>query len=265
MEDLVENSEGVVTKVDEVYFIHKDLTLSDDDKITITENITIKFHESVQFIINGNNATLLINPDKEVVFTAHDTNAKYGVIEIREASVVFINNALFEYGSGIKVIDSDFKITNSTIQKMDYTSSTYGAISCSYGRVYIENCKFLNNVRSGINSSANARTTLTILNNYFYNNVTENSNRPQINIGPCLEGDTTRIIGNTIIGNKNDKAGGLGCVTLWLYSHYLIEGNTIKDNRYGITIAGSNMRATIRDNIIADNNLETNPDNGGSV
>ncbi|MDR0206100.1 MAG: hypothetical protein LBI45_02430, partial [Bacteroidales bacterium] len=44
----------------------------------------------------------------------------------------------------------------------------------------------------------------------------------------------------------------------------LIEGNYIKDNRYGITFTGGNINGTIKGNTLIDNNVETNPNNGGS-
>lgn len=264
-DDLVEHSEGVVTLDDGSYVIHKNLTISATDLIIVVSDITVKLEEDVQIIVNGGYAGLLIHAPKQVVFTALDKDKKYGVIDIQEGSIVSLNGVLLEYGKGIKVIESSFKISNSTIQEMDYTSNTSGAISGTRGKIHVENCRFINNQRAALSSGANMGTTFTILNSYFYNNTTENSNRPQINIGPCQEYDTTYIIGNTVIGTDKDKVGGIGCSSLLgVESCYVVEGNTVKNNRYGITITGNNVSGLIKNNQVIDNNLETNPNVGGS-
>ena len=44
----------------------------------------------------------------------------------------------------------------------------------------------------------------------------------------------------------------------------VIRDNTVENNRYGYTQQGTNIYALIEDNIFRNNNLETNPMNGGS-
>src|SRR5690606_29188255 len=44
----------------------------------------------------------------------------------------------------------------------------------------------------------------------------------------------------------------------------LIEGNVIRDNRYGVTVVGPNSFAAIRNNVIEDNDTQGDPMLGGS-
>jgi hypothetical protein len=48
------------------------------------------------------------------------------------------------------------------------------------------------------------------------------------------------------------------------FTSAVIRDNTVENNRYGYTQQGSNIYAIIEDNIFRNNNLETNPMNGGS-
>ena len=97
-------------------------------------------------------------------------------------------------------------------------------------------------------------------------NNTSNSNRPQINMGTTMATDTLKIINNIIIGDAAlTNVGGIG-VSNFTGGNILaiIDGNTITGNRYGITVAGSNAFAYVRNNIIEDNNTDGNPATGGS-
>jgi len=106
---------------------------------------------------------------------------------------------------------------------------------------------------------------LTFENNFLEGNNQENSNRPQINMGPS--GNSPTIIkGNTIIGDRDlTRVGGISVSSLLGVSNEaIIENNTIRDNRYGITISGGNSKGKIIGNIIENNNTEPIPANGGS-
>ncbi|MEG0529388.1 MAG: T9SS type A sorting domain-containing protein, partial [Bacilli bacterium] len=74
------------------------------------------------------------------------------------------------------------------------------------------------------------------------------------------------IKNNTIIGNRaNTRVGGISVSSLLsVISFAQIENNTIKDNRYGITITGVTAGGNIIGNTIENNNTENVPNTGGS-
>jgi hypothetical protein len=114
-------------------------------------------------------------------------------------------------------------------------------------------------------SGSNVGTKAINRNNYMFGNTTENSNRPQINMGPAGEGDTTYIIGNTVIGNGYVQAGGIAYSSLLAVpGSVVIDSNIVDKNRYGITLTGSPITGAIRYNTITDNNIQNNPNLGGS-
>jgi len=263
--DLVTYSSGAVTQAGNVFTVHQTITVSAGDTLAVSSDITVKLTPDKQLIINGSGATFLIDAPNQAVFTVSESGAYYDVIEVAGGSVVHWNNALFEYGKGIRVIESDFVIKNSIVQNMEWTNNTSGAISGTSGAIIIENCQFLNNQRSAVSSGANMGTTFVILNSYFYNNTLDNSNRPQINIGPCQAGETTKIIGNKVIGVDKTMVGGIGCSSLLgIATAYIVDNNEIRNNRYGVTFTGNGISGWIRGNQIIDNDLEVNPMNGGS-
>ena len=92
-----------------------------------------------------------------------------------------------------------------------------------------------------------------------------NSNQPQINLGPGTSGRDIIIEGNTIDG-CSPMSGGIAIANLMNIGSTtaVIRDNTVENNRYGYTQQGTNIYAIIEDNTFRNNNLETNPMNGGS-
>jgi len=123
----------------------------------------------------------------------------------------------------------------------------------------------LENSRAAINSGASGAVSIDIINNYFYGNNTDNGNYPQINMGPAGI-DSTRVINNEVIGNRAiTKSGGISVSgLLGGTNRFRIEGNIVKDNRYGITHQGAASSGIIINNVIENNNTENNPNLGGS-
>src|SRR5690606_7995951 len=110
------------------------------------------------------------------------------------------------------------------------------SINFSTGNPIIRNSQFIENELPAVGSGANQSVALEFTGNYLYGNTKGNTNRPQINMGPSGTG-TTKILNNTIIGDRTlTRVGGVSVSTLLgIENHPVIEGNTIKDNRYGIT------------------------------
>src|SRR5690606_30115771 len=201
----------------------------------------------------------------EITITAVDTENPYEGFWFYETAEVYFNNTLVEYGGGLKVVTPNFVMENSEVSNNVSGSSTGGAISFSNGSPVVQNSVFKFNENPALSSGANTSVSAQILNNYFEGNNTTNNNRPQINMGPSGEADSIRIINNTVIGNRDlTMVGGISASSLiGVVNKILIDGNTVRDNRYGIASLGTST-GIIRNNIIEDNDTEGAPMNGGS-
>jgi len=114
-------------------------------------------------------------------------------------------------------------------------------------------------------SGANSASSPQISDCQIMFNVLSNANMPQINLGTSGV-DSIRIINCEITGDPEMiMAGGIAITTLAGGSiNARIEGNIIKNNRYGITAYGYNIGSVIRNNEIWDNNIQNLPMQGGS-
>lgn len=182
-----------------------------------------------------------------------------------------MKNTRIEYGGGVRVLTATpFLMDNCILYKNNNSGSTNLASSAALvlfqgtGHV-VKNSQFLENSRAGINSGASGTVSIDIINNYFYGNNTDNGKYPQINMGPGGV-DSTRVLNNVVTGNRAIlRAGGISVSGLLGGTNiFRIQGNTVKDNRYGITHQGGGSSGIIINNIIENNNTENNPNLGGS-
>ncbi|MDD4671725.1 MAG: T9SS type A sorting domain-containing protein [Bacteroidales bacterium] len=271
LDSLVNNSEGAVIWNDDHYEVTTTLTILPADSITIFDDVTVLFHELAGIESEG---TLLIDAPVQALFTSIDTTAttnRWRGFKLLSDHVTHIKNAKFAFGGGVRVQSGTFTIDGSTFYKNFYKSgSSAGSYTSSAaidisGNAEVTNCNFILNQRGAISSASNMACRAIIRNNYFFGNTTENSNRPQINMGPSGDSDTTYIVGNTIIGNGNTRVGGIAYSSLLgLAGNVVIDSNIVDLNRYGITLTGSPINGAIRYNTVTNNNIENNPAVGGS-
>jgi len=270
LDSLVNNSAGVVTWNDDHYEITNTVTIAAADALNILEDVTVVFHDLAGIESEG---TIIIDAPVKATFTAIDSTSttKWRGFKLLAGHVTHIRNAEFLFGGGIRSQTGNFTVEGSKFYKNYYKSgSSSGSYASSaavdlsgFGEVI--NCSFIMNQRGAVASGSNVGTKAIIRNNYIFGNTTENSNRPQINMGPAGEGDTTFIIGNTVIGNGSTNAGGIAYSSLLgVPGSVVIDSNTVDLNRYGITLTGSPISGAIRHNIITDNNIQNNPNLGGS-
>lgn len=270
LDSLVNNSAGVVTWNDNHYEITNTVTIAAADALNILEDVTVVFHDLAGIESEG---TIIIDAPVKATFTAIDSTStnKWRGFKLVAGHVTHIRNAEFLFGGGIRSQTGIFTVEGSKFYKNFYKSgSTSGSYASSaavdlsgYGEVI--NCSFILNQRGAVASGSNVGTKAIIRNNYMFGNTTENSNRPQINMGPAGEGDTTYIIGNTVIGNGYVQAGGIAYSSLLAVpGSVVIDSNIVDKNRYGITLTGSPITGAIRYNTITDNNIQNNPNLGGS-
>ena len=243
------------------YQMTANVTISAGDTLEMNEDTTLKINGGIEFTVGGNYTTTANN----LLITASDPAVIFRGIRFESTANVAINNTTFEYGGGLQVFTGNFVMENSIVRYFKPGMVTGSSVNFSTGNPVVRNSQFIENQLPAVASGANQSVALEFTNNYLYGNTKDNSNRPQINMGPSGSG-ITKIINNTIIGNRAlTRVGGVSVSTLLgIENHPQIEGNTIKDNRYGITVAGNNSSGSISNNIITDNNTETNPLMGGS-
>ncbi|WP_310991172.1 T9SS type A sorting domain-containing protein [Aequorivita marina] len=262
LDDIAAASPTTITVSGSNYSLLGNLTIAENDAVIIDSDLTLAIDADLRVTVSG---SFTVDSD-EVTITAIDENAPYDGFRFEENSMVNIQNATIEYGGGLKVLNEDFTINNSTLTNNVSGASTGSVISLSRGKPEITNNTFTFNELPAVSSAANRQVSAYIFNNYIEGNNQSNSNRPQINMGTTMASDTLKIIQNTIIGDSAmDRVGGIA-VSNFTGGNILaiIDGNTITGNRYGITVVGANTFAYIRNNIIEDNNIEGNPAIGGS-
>lgn len=173
-----------------------------------------------------------------------------------------------QQGGGVRVLtELETQIKDSKFKNNNAGVGSAAVIYLSRGKHLILENQFLHNQTPAVASAANASAYPHIIGNYIEANNLSNSNRPQINMGPTgAQNDTIRIENNIIIGDRNTtKVGGISVAALVGGKiRAKITGNEIRDNRYGIYIAGTEVWAEITDNQIEDNDTEGQPMLGGS-
>ncbi len=241
------------------YTISQNLTLSANDTLTLESSAAaVVVNSDVTLTISG---SLQTGPrNQKLVFQGDSTDNNYFELRFEDASLNNLSNIHFRYCQGIKLIGSDMTIDSC---EFDYFSNH--VISYMNCNPIIRDSYFHDNQACAIQSAINADGSPKILNNIFYNNVLANTNNPQINIGPGTT-DTIFIIGNRIEGVASTMSGGIGIMNMYNpgVTKVLLKDNIITNNRYGYTQNGYRISAEILDNQFIDNNLEVNPNNGGS-
>jgi hypothetical protein len=262
LDSLVNNSSGNVTESGGIYTVSGIITVSATDTISITTNAIVKFAVNTHFLVNG---TLKINPTESVTFTAVDPAAGFNGIRLDFSTATVLKKLILEYAVSLNIRDCSPVIDSCTFQFNNNNTSTSfgnGAISVTRANPLITNCKFINNKRAAIQGALNVSNAPKIYNCYFFANSTTNTNVPQINIG-ATGSDTAKIVNNIIIGGYT-ASGGIAFAAGGPVNAF-INGNIIRKNRYGITLnGGSLINAVISYNVIDTNNIQNDPNLGGS-
>ncbi|KIA87980.1 T9SS type A sorting domain-containing protein [Kaistella jeonii] len=243
------------------YQMTANVTISVGDKLLMDENTTLKIDGAVQLTIFGTYDTTSTN----FLITATTPATVFKGIRFEEGSAATFKNTILEYGGGIQVLTATFLMDNCTVRNFKSGLVTGAAINFSRGNPVVKNSTFKDNDLPAVASGANQSVVLEFSNNYLSGNTKLNSNRPQINMGPSGTG-TTKILNNIVLGDRTlTKVGGISVSSLLgVENNVLIDGNTVTDNRYGITCAGNASSGTISNNILTNNNSENIPNNGGS-
>lgn len=262
LDDVAAASPTTVTISGDTYTLHEDLIIASPDILRINSSLTWLIAANVRITVFG---SFLVTAN-EVTIQAVDSAQPFDGFRFEEFSEIFIQNTLLEYGGGLQVLTESFTIDNSTVRYQHSGTATGGAIALSRGMPVITNNTLSFNDNPAISSAANASVSPYIFGNHIEANNQTNNNRPQINLGGSRPSDTLKIINNTIIGDRDlEMAGGIALANLvggTLLAR--VTGNSIRDNRYGITLVGPTQRVLISHNIIEDNDTQGDPMLGGS-
>lgn len=235
--------------------------------ITISANDILHLESDANDIFVDNNITITIvgsivsEPRINYLSIIGDsTGTSFFELLLDQASHANLSNIHFQYGEQILLFNSGPVFFDNCVFS-GFSNSAINYMNCS---PTIQNCYFHDNQKAAIASAVNTAGSPKIISNYFQNNDLSNANVPQINIGPGAE-DTIVIMGNYIEGVAQNMSGGIGIMNMGTSNTVLlVANNVIENNRYGYTQNGTNIYAILEDNIIRNNNLETNPNNGGS-
>lgn len=241
------------------YVISQNLTLSNGDMLTLESSaMSVVVNSGITLTIGGNLQTETRN--QPLVFQGDSIQNNYFELRFEESSLNALKHVHFRYCQGIKLINSSM-----VIDSCEFDHFSNHVISYMNCHPMIRDSYFHDNQACAIQSAVNADGCPRILNNVFYNNVLANTNTPQINIGPGTT-DTIIIIGNRIEGVASTMSGGIGIMNISnpAVTRVLLKDNIITHNRYGYTQNGLNISSEILNNQFIENDLEVNPNNGGS-
>lgn len=250
----------VVEKNNNSFFIKQNITISKSDTLLLLNlDSCIKVNPAITIEINGTLITENRNTNL-IIKGLPSTSENPFEFKFDSAENCIIKNTDISNCNRILLINSD--ITFSECIFHNFSNHVISYMNCN---PTIEYCHFYDNYACAIQSAINTEGSPKILYNILFNNVLANTNNPQINIGPSSS-DSILIIGNTIEGVSSTMSGGIGISNLYNsnITKVLIKDNIIKSNRYGFTQNGYRIMSYIYNNQIVYNNLEVNPNNGGS-
>ncbi|MFT3979197.1 MAG: hypothetical protein QM687_01920 [Ferruginibacter sp.] len=259
--ELVANSGGFVTFDGSAYTFTDSVTIRTGDVVRIENNVTVKFNAQVVFRVNG---SLIVNPSTGVLFTAANTANPFRGVWVENSTGSSFKKLTYEYASSFRLSDASpsfedciFRYNNSA------TTLSNGTLSLFRSNPVVTHCSFINNYRSAIQGGANIANAPKIYNCTFIGNNSSNQNVPHINLGASGT-DTTKIIGCSITNPGGIRTGAIGFLPLGTLN-VLIENNHIANNRYGVSLqGGADISSMVRYNYIGFNNIENNPNLGGS-
>jgi len=261
--DIANTSPATVSINGNEFTLKENLIIAENDKLRVDTDAIILFEEALLLTVFGEFDVTA----NESMFLAADTNLPYEGFRFEEFSIINIQNATIKNGGGLRVLTEDFTLNNAIVtENVDGGATTGAVISLSRGTPQITNNEITFNELPAISSAANSEVSATISGNYIEGNNTLNANRPQINLGTTSPTEDLQIIDNIIIGDPlNTEAGGIAIANLVGGTiRAVVSENQIRDNRYGIAIIGGNATVEISDNIIEDNNIQGDPNLGGS-
>ncbi len=244
------------------YAVHQSLTLSSNDTLVLDSSVnSITFDGNTTVIVKGVIVCATRDSQLQISGTRSDSLQDYVTIRFDSTQTAELSGLWFDHCKSITLSNSDLTFDNCEFS--NFTDIAVKYLSCN---PTIQNCYFHHNESSAIGSAVNLMGSPKILDSRFYNNVLNNSNRAQINLGPGAA-DTIVIARNHIEGVASFQSGGIGISNLLTTTgttKMTVRDNIILHNRYGYTQIGYDIHSEIEGNTLAKNDLEPSPNNGGS-
>ena len=258
---------GIEKEGENQFNITKSITISNNDKFILEDNVNATVETGVIMSFEGD---VEMAPKTKGSFKVHGIEEnEWGGFHFKGSpNDVVLKNIDF---TGLVVKYSamkNFLMDNCSLKFVpECKLSKSGAVSISFAEhATITNCEFIENEHSGIATGANSNVGVLIENCVFTGNSTLNRNHPQINLGASSD-KLIAIRNNTVTGNPSlTKVGGISVSNMLGdngENNIEISGNTVTDNRYGITILGKS-NSIIKDNILRNNDKDPNAMTGGS-
>lgn len=262
LDDIAAASPTTITISGNEYTLLGNLTIAENDAVIIDSDLTLLIEAEKLITVFG----AFTVDSNAVTITALDENAPYEGFRFEEFSEIDIQNATIQYGGGLRVLTETFSIDGSTLTNNVSGATSSAVIQLSRGMPQITNNTISQNDLPAIGSAANSAVSAYIFNNTIEANNQANGNRPQVNLGTTMANEPLQIIQNTIIGDPAaEQTGGIAIANFVGGDvNVIIENNTIRNNRYGVTILGPVDSAEIINNIIENNNIQGDPNLGGS-
>lgn len=262
---LSEISESGVTKNGNIFDITKDINISESDTLTLENNATLRLGSGVTIWVSG--AGLFCPADTATITRISDADTPKGLRYTGDKVLGIVKKIRFEYNALLSYAKKGITVENCTFYQANGKMNSTGAVS--FGKSinnHVNNCRFIECQIPAFGIGGNVEVGIVFENNYLYDNNTKNANKPQINITSPGENGPLIVRNNTLIGTKRTKVGAIfvGNLLGLPMSEVIIEGNTIRDHRYGIAASGP-MKLKVVNNMIIDNRYEPTPTKGGEA
>lgn len=250
-----------VSQGDDCIVVNRTVEISAGDSFVMDSGVMVRFADGAELIIKGDPT---LTPEEQTTLTkALSATTPYNVEVWGGESQIEVSNLNFEFvglrcynPNGMYVHDCQFT-------EHCGTQSAALMMGPDEAPFHIKDCYFANNTKAAIGGAANYFCPVKIEDCSFYHNSTANGNIPQLNL---TASQMVEVTGCMIEGDPSlTMVGGIAVSNFYTIEGFNVNitGNTIIDNRYGITTMGM-MDVVIADNMLKDNCHETNPNNGGS-
>lgn len=256
-----------VTANGNIFTVLADFTVSEGDTLKLLNGQQISLADKVEIDVDG---TLDFQPTTSAIVTrANAEAAPKGFRVTGDNAVLMLRNTTFQYMAfnymsynPVVAENCTFSYANTSLT----STAAFAFLRTTVGNEFI-NCRFLQNESSAIGGGATTGMGMRIEGCYFYDNNTSNSNKPQLNL--IGGGEDSIVIRNcTFVGTGRTMVGGIGFMNYYVpgSNQYIIENNVIQGHRYGIGAYSYSypLHFIVRNNVIINNNAETNANNGGS-
>lgn len=252
------------------YLLNDTITIARGDTISIQKALDVLCGDAFVLDIQGDADFAAPDLSSTAKFTSYATapdstqSTPYEIRINNDSAIVNFENMIFS-GIGIRVMNAK-KVNIGNCSFLDHNGSNAGAVMITFSGndINIHDCLFDGNAKAGVASAATSYNNIRIENCTFTGNSTNNQNIPQINItaGPNIIIKDNDVIGDSTLTN----VGGIGVSNLMMAKdtfNITVEGNNIRNNRYGLTFTGP-MNGTITNNTIVNNKFASNAMTGGA-